>query len=202
LGKLAVHDKERTGEMVCESFYDERTQLPICGVILPSWRGSILERTRTRIRSAKPVSGIWKIYFEVIMGTLPFVAESLEELRERYPKALERLFDSESINLGVSDRPGENRANVFDFPVGLRLIISREDSDQGQIIHLSGSFIKDTEGFDCLKKEEEHHGGQAMMQLYQSICVRFFKEISDISGVLFFTGFHGPQMIPHWWDAL
>lgn len=57
------------------------------------------------------------------MAPLPFIAELLVTLRERFPKALEKVWE---VTDPMEDRPGMHRENVFDFDSGLRLLISRD----------------------------------------------------------------------------
>lgn len=67
---------------------------------------------------------------------LPFKPEPIEKLRERYPAAIKDVFDAREGT--PSPRPGELRANVFDFHEGLRLIISMDRvQDDITLLHLS-----------------------------------------------------------------
>lgn len=72
---------------------------------------------------------------------LPHKPQTLTELRARFPKALTRTYDAISIAMYKStDRPGNNRENVFDFEDGLRLIVSRDILEDHPQIHVSASF--------------------------------------------------------------
>lgn len=67
---------------------------------------------------------------------LPFIPESIESMRARFHKALEKVYiPSEDME----DRPGLHRENLFDFENGLRLLISKENL-QGNKIHVSASW--------------------------------------------------------------
>lgn len=75
---------------------------------------------------------------------LPNTPEPIESLRARYPAALEHVYDQESVAYSGAVRPGECRANVFDFEDGLRLIISRKRDPWGDVwLHYSASFPSD-----------------------------------------------------------
>lgn len=68
---------------------------------------------------------------------LPFVAESIDEARDRFSVALERIYPA---NVLTDDRPGQKPENVFDFDSGLRLIVSRDRLEDGDVrIHVSAS---------------------------------------------------------------
>lgn len=72
------------------------------------------------------------------MAPLPFVAELLVTLRERFPKALEKVWE---VTDPMLDRPGLHRENVFDFDSGLRLLISKDKLiDLKPEIHVSASW--------------------------------------------------------------
>ncbi len=72
---------------------------------------------------------------------LPTDVKTMEEHRLRWAKALEPIFDVESLCLGLTARPGELPVHVFDFQDGMRMIVSRERDTTGEIIdHLSASF--------------------------------------------------------------
>jgi hypothetical protein len=71
---------------------------------------------------------------------LPFKPEPINKLKQRYTKALERIWVAEK---GMIDVPSHHRENVFDFQNGLRLIISRDvlREELGPQIHVSASFF-------------------------------------------------------------
>ena len=74
--------------------------------------------------------------------TLPFEPEIDEMLQNRFEKALERVYDVETMmNGGLNeDRPGVKREHVFDFQDGVRLIISKDRTAKGKtFLHVSGS---------------------------------------------------------------
>lgn len=73
---------------------------------------------------------------------LPFEPQHMNSARNRYAAALDDLYDHKdpATFVGVS-RPGTQRRHVFDFPDGLRLIVSRERTTLGEVfIHLSASW--------------------------------------------------------------
>lgn len=75
------------------------------------------------------------------MPPVPTSPEPLDALRARYPRALEHLYDVIAIRDRGAIRPGEVAANVFDFEDGLRLIVSRERMQDGEVtLHVSASF--------------------------------------------------------------
>jgi hypothetical protein len=75
---------------------------------------------------------------------LPFERQSWEELNQRLPAALSRVWNSNDIaEKKTLDRPGLHRDYVFDTPDGWRLIISREIVNGSSILHVSCSINND-----------------------------------------------------------
>lgn len=54
---------------------------------------------------------------------LPFQPETVERMIGRFPQALEKTW---LVTDPMPDRPGLHREHVFDFPSGMRLLISRD----------------------------------------------------------------------------
>lgn len=69
---------------------------------------------------------------------LPKEPESEDAMRARYAQALEGVW---TPAMGVAgDTPGKLRRHTFDWPDGLRLIVSMDDLDgKGAKLHVSGS---------------------------------------------------------------
>jgi len=75
---------------------------------------------------------------------LPNEPRPVAELKARYRAALAHTYDQRAVVEGGCIRPGEVRANVFDFDDGLRLIVSRERDATGRVwLHYSASFPGD-----------------------------------------------------------
>lgn len=73
-----------------------------------------------------------------------FNPQNLEDLKVRYPKALEELYIQLDVKEGRRVRPGSQKECVFDFHDGIRLIISKEQEPDGRlVIHISGSIPGD-----------------------------------------------------------
>jgi hypothetical protein len=87
---------------------------------------------------------------------LPFKPEPVNKLKQRYTKALEKIWIAEE---GITDVPSSHRTHVFDFESGLRLIISRDilHPDYGVKTHVSASqFNKEFENLgEILEKVDE-----------------------------------------------
>lgn len=129
---------------------------------------------------------------------LDFQPQSLDDLRARYPAALEFLYlvEKPTSEPGYAIRPGECRANVFDFEDGTRLIVSREQFQSRIVLHVSAS-------------------AQPQSPLYASIClgeltpaqfcvhaVERYRAVFGDPEPLKFTGFNGTMGIPHWFRPL
>lgn len=69
---------------------------------------------------------------------IPFKPEIIENLIERFPKALEKVWE---VTEHMSDRPGLHREHLFDFGSGMRLLISRDSfRNDAPEIHISASW--------------------------------------------------------------
>lgn len=77
---------------------------------------------------------------------MPFTPEPVEQMIERFQKALEREFNADKISNGDPDRPGVHRENVFDYEDGIRLIISKDRARGNLFIHISASSQKGNVG--------------------------------------------------------
>jgi len=79
---------------------------------------------------------------------LPFEPELEFTLRSRYDDALKDVYDARGLIEPLKPTPGTFRKHVFDFMDGLRIIISRELHDIGQVIHWSASLNYGGERFE------------------------------------------------------
>jgi len=69
---------------------------------------------------------------------VPFKPESLEQLKARFPKALEKVWE---VTDPMPDRPGLHREHLFDFESGMRLLISKDKLIREEPeVHVSGSW--------------------------------------------------------------
>jgi len=71
---------------------------------------------------------------------LEYEPESIEAMRARLPLAFEKVNRAVDVLAGKALAPSGERTNVFDFPNGLRLILSRDEVDGRNFIHLSASY--------------------------------------------------------------
>ena len=71
---------------------------------------------------------------------LPVEPETLAELKVRFPQAVESVIYIEKVRSGEQVSPSTLREHVFDFPDGMRMIVSREDLGDGNVFyHASAS---------------------------------------------------------------
>jgi hypothetical protein len=62
---------------------------------------------------------------------LEFLPENAESLRARFSAALETVWDaSQMFGNPEADRPGKHRRHIFDFPDGIRAIVSLDRSEE------------------------------------------------------------------------
>lgn len=77
---------------------------------------------------------------------IPTQTEEPDSMKARLAQAFHPLVRVEMGADGLPPyRPGQHRRHVFDFPDGLRLIVSRDDLDpwqfvKGEVLHVSASF--------------------------------------------------------------
>lgn len=128
---------------------------------------------------------------------IAFVPESEDRLRSRFAEAIRSVHDPESMALGVQERPGEMRRNVFDFHDGLRLIVSR-DAIPHPTVHLSASVCPNTAAYQRIAYQVRRRGHAAAMEEFRSAAEDRFRSISGESRPLTFLGFFPGKGIPHW----
>jgi hypothetical protein len=110
---------------------------------------------------------------------MPFVPEPLEDLKARFPKCLEKVWD---ITDTMPDRPGLHREHVFDFESGMRLLISNDCMiPRAPDIHISASW--------------EHNPPQSILEMETDV-VRGYRALGG-KGLLRLLGWSG-RGIPHW----
>ena len=75
---------------------------------------------------------------------IKFNPQPLEQLKARFHEAISTLYNQIEVKEGNQPLPSKRPENVFDFGDGVRLIISREETPEGnQVIHISGSICKE-----------------------------------------------------------
>lgn len=127
--------------------------------------------------------------------------QTIGDMRDRFPKAIERLYRYTDDNFDVEDRPGTNPDCVFDFGDGIRVIVSRDAiRNEPEHIHVSGSFfgLAISNRFRLVARRR---GPDAAMGAFaKAVCDAF----QAISGVLpdwkeaEWSQQDGVPTIPHW----
>lgn len=120
---------------------------------------------------------------------LPFRPQSIDEQRQRYPHALQHLFDCRGERAKrLRPKPSDLYGNIFDFEDGLRLLISREQyDDTGPYLHISASPVEEGKLTLSYKLDDPRFHVYALNR---------FHEISDDTQPLGFMGL-SPGNIPH-----
>jgi hypothetical protein len=126
-----------------------------------------------------------------------FAPESEDRLRSRYAEAIRPVFDPESMALGVQERPGETRRNVFDFEDGLRLIISR-DAIPRPTLHLSASIYPNTAAYQLLAHQVWRYGLAKAMDAFRGEAEARFRAVSGETRPLVYLGIFSDKGVPHW----
>lgn len=133
------------------------------------------------------------------MPPVPITTESLEDLQARYPRALEHVYNQKAIVEQGGIRPGEVAANVFDFPDGLRLIVSRElCALTGEIgLHFSASFGLGSRLADEILLLATGRGLNWAFRQWVSSVPERFRELSGDTREACFLGISAGN-VPHW----
>ena len=123
-------------------------------------------------------------------------SEPLDSLRARYAKALEFVYDVQAIVDG-GIHPGECAANVFDFEDGLRFIISRERTEDGEVmIHVSASFPPECRIADEFRLLGDYLSPAELTKRWMASLPGRFAELSGDTRDLCFAGV-SDGLIPH-----
>ena len=129
---------------------------------------------------------------------LPFKPEPEAALKARVPAALEVVYDQKvayynrEVAKDMSKAPSGNRAHVFDFEDGLRLIISRDAIEEEVYVHVSASLEMESPLMTFLPR------GQRGFAMFCRGAARKIGELLSLPGLP-----SGPQhvtegKIPHW----
>ena len=82
---------------------------------------------------------------------LPFAPEPLAALQARYAAAVATLVDTTRVVQGLVPAPSGDRRHVFDWPDGLRLMVSRERMPDGRCgVHISASLDWGSDLYDAV----------------------------------------------------
>lgn len=127
--------------------------------------------------------------------------QSMRSLRLRLRDALERIWDCTEPGLAEQERtgirPGNDPRNIFDFQNGIRMIISREQVDQGIWIHISCSVQPGTELGAKLAMMVGQHSLDVINREFERSCRKYYKRLTgDGSGM---QKVHtSEKSVPHW----
>lgn len=135
------------------------------------------------------------------MSIPPLHPEAVDQMRERYPAALERTFQyGPKGDQWPTKGPWEYPEQRFDFEDGMRLMVSRDAFGDRVDLHVSASIFPGTK----LWRELEHQDGFGMLsQMFFKLLVEDrYKALSGDVQPLPFNGFtstaKGFKGTPHW----
>jgi len=126
--------------------------------------------------------------------TVPTQAQDLAALQARLPAALAMDVVIEECIADPSRRPGANPRHVFDFPDGMRLIVSF-DTWQGQppILHVSASYVPDSQVDQMIRMVP--NVGSMRLAAFVGAAVQHFQQLSGVAAGLKLKAFNG--YVPH-----
>lgn len=132
----------------------------------------------------------------------PFNPQTLEEMRARYKQALTPLFDYVGGQMTKVDeemvpgdcflKTGPGPAHVFDYPNGMRIIITRDREESGIYLHMSVGLFPGTELWDNLVGT-----GEVGQRLIRMAADTRYLDLSGDTEPLEFNGF-SERGIGHW----
>ena len=124
---------------------------------------------------------------------VPFKPQWMKEHHDRYDEAIETIYDIESIEIGLADPPSGKPKHVFDFPDGLRLIVSKDQfpTHKKPVIHFSASVEPGYQLYRLI------HRGKVGPNKFLRIVLERFRTLSLYKGDIIYTGFSDGG-IPHW----
>ncbi len=129
---------------------------------------------------------------------VPWTLRTMEEHRQRYPAALEKLYHEEDLERGLVG-PWDRPENIFDCADGMRLLLSRVYLDQGperyrgEWLHVATVVRRPSRWYQEL--------GQGGAQALEDFFVAVFDAVQGITGRaadLEFVGFSNRHGVPHW----
>lgn len=111
---------------------------------------------------------------------LPFRPEPIAALRERLPRAVDKIYDATLYSLlPPKERPGMKPEHVFDLPSGIRFIISAESyRSYGLALHVSATVHKGTPAFAELFEQ-----APAMADAVERFGRTAADALSDLTGI-------------------
>jgi len=135
----------------------------------------------------------------------PFNPQPVDQLRAKFPAAIRIVYDwtarvrhSMSPQLGdlvnpVSYKEGPPSENVFDFPDGLRLIITMDKEGPEVFLHISAGAQPNTK----VMRQFMFTGREGQARFKYMVQQRY-KEISGDRLPFVFDGFSRPTGVAHW----
>lgn len=131
---------------------------------------------------------------------LDFNPQPLDVLRLRYEAAITEIVDIDAVAHGDAVRPGQLRKHVFDFDIGLRLIISRERRSTGEIgVHISASWHPGTMMHGALDATLQEFKSAAQAEAwFMKEAIARWQQLSMSTEQPTFIGVTEGKGIPHW----
>jgi hypothetical protein len=125
------------------------------------------------------------------------LSDVISRMRARYPEAVAICYDAEAMARTGEPRIGQLPEHVFDWPDGVRLIVSRErHAGYGIGVHVSASFPPTSQFARALAE------CQRPWKRFLEIAEHRFREISGHDGRAELVGVSDTKGVPHWmfWD--
>ena len=121
----------------------------------------------------------------------------MPDLTARYAAAVQEIYDYATPGASERPRPSAQACHIFDWPDGLRLIISRERFQDGRVgIHLSASVQPNTSLF-----ADVQHRRISLLALFEVIGLRW-QTLAGSTRRPEMVGVSAEKGVPHFvvWD--
>lgn len=125
---------------------------------------------------------------------LPFEPETMETARARFAQAVATVHDQEEISSHPDKAISKRRENTFDFPSGVRMMVSREKALDGDVVlHVSASLVEGSKLFGELQALPVSH----RLHTFTTGCYKLYKELSGDKDTLYQLGITSGGVV-HW----
>lgn len=125
--------------------------------------------------------------------------ESLEVLKARYHRALEHVYDIESVVLGLAESPVVRPECTFETEDGICIIVSREDvGGPHPDLHVSATFRADSAVGRRFARDLRRAGSRIAMGRFAIKALARYREISGDDAAFSHLEWSAILGLPHW----
>jgi hypothetical protein len=121
---------------------------------------------------------------------------TIDQNKVRWNMVKDRVFNIQQVLAGREPQPGNCPECVFDFHDGLRVVMSRELTPDGErLFHASASAIPDSELYKRIAARNKNSSG-----MLREFLGRVEADVMTMTGrVITLAGFSEGKRVPHWY---